>query len=110
VTTLAVGDAVNADHKVRKPGDHFTQNQKTLYASVLTAGSTNGATLNATWRYLEGKGQLVSSISQRIATSGPATTTFKVENPNLWPAGKYKVDITLDGKPVASQNFEIARR
>ncbi|SFK39124.1 hypothetical protein [Rhodanobacter glycinis] len=110
VASLAVGDSVNAEHKVRKAEDHFAPNQKTLYASVLTDGSTNGATLNATWRYLEGKGQLVSSISQRIATSGPATTTFKVENPNLWPEGKYKVDITLDGKQVASQNFEVKKR
>lgn len=110
VTTLAVGDSVNAEHKVRKAADHFAPNQKTLYASVLTDGSTNGATLNATWRYLEGKGQLVSSISQRIATSGPATTTFKVENPNLWPEGKYTVEITLDGKQVASQNFDIKKR
>jgi hypothetical protein len=110
VTTLALGDSVNAEHKVRKAQDHFAPNQKTLYASVLTDGSTDGATLNASWRYLEGKGQLVSSISQRIATSGPATTTFKVENPNLWPLGKYKVDITLDGKQVASQAFEIRKR
>lgn len=110
VTNLAVGDSVNVDHKVRKPEDHFAPNQKTLYASVLTSGSTDGATLNASWRYLEGKGQLVSSISQRISTSGPATTTFKVENPNLWPEGKYKVDITLDGKQVASKNFEIKKR
>ncbi|WP_329742233.1 hypothetical protein [Dyella sp. A6] len=110
VASLAVGTAVNAEHKVRKPEDHFAQDQKTLYASVATLGDTDGATLNATWRYLEGKGQLVSSISQRVATSGPATTTFKVENPDLWPAGKYQVDISLDGKVVESKGFEIAKR
>ena len=110
VTTLTVGDAVDAGHKVRKAVGRFAPNQKTLYASVDTRGNTDGATLNATWRYLEGKGQLVSSISQSIATSGPATTTFKVENPDLWPEGKYKVVISLDGKQVASQDFEVKKR
>jgi hypothetical protein len=110
VSSLTVGDAVNADHKVRKAADHFAPNQKSLYASVATTGNTDGATLNAKWSYLEGKGQLVSSISQRVAAHGPATTTFKVENPNLWPEGKYKVEISLDGKPVASQDFEVKKR
>jgi hypothetical protein len=110
VAGLTVGDAVNADHKVRKAADHFAPNQKSLYASVATTGNTDGATLNAKWSYLEGKGQLVSSISQRVAAHGPATTTFKVENPNLWPEGKYKVEISLDGKPVASQDFEVKKR
>lgn len=110
VASLTVGDAVNADHKVRKAQDHFAPDQKSLYASVATTGDTDGATLGAKWSYLEGKGQLVSNISQRIATHGPATTTFKVENPNLWPEGKYKVDISLDGKQVASQTFEVKKR
>jgi len=110
VASLTVGDAVDAEHKVRKAQDRFAPTQKTLYASVITQGNTDGATLNATWRYLEGKGQLVSSISQRVATTGPATTTFKVENPDLWPEGKYKVDISLDGKVVESQAFEVKKR
>jgi predicted small lipoprotein YifL len=110
VASLTVGDAVNAEHKVRKAVDRFAPTQKTLYASVATEGDTDGATLNATWRYLEGKGQLVSSISQRVATHGPATTTFKVENPNLWPEGKYSVEISLDGKQVTSQSFEVKKR
>ena len=107
---LTLGDAVNAEHKVTHVADHFASNDKTLYASVDTVGSSKGATLNAKWRYLEGPGQLVSSISQSIATDGPAITTFKVENPDLWPEGKYKIEISIDGKPVASQDFQIAKR
>ena len=106
---LTVGDAVNAEHKVTHVADHFASDDKTLYASVDTVGSSKGATLNAKWRYLEGSGQLVSSISQSIATDGPAITTFKVENPDLWPEGKYKIEISIDGKPVASQDFQIAK-
>ncbi|GAB2563442.1 hypothetical protein ISP15_05435 [Dyella jejuensis] len=109
VSTITVGDAVNADHKVRKEMTTFAPSQKTIYVSVDTTGSTPGATLNAKWSYLEGSGQQVMSTSQSIIADGPATTTFRVQNPNLWPEGKYKVDISLDGKQAASKTFEIKK-
>ena len=109
VAKVTLGDAVNAEHKISRPGSSFAASDKIIYASVATEGSSGGATLNAKWSYLEGQGQLVSSVSQSIATDGPAITTFKVENPDLWPAGKYKVEISLDGKPVATQDFAIRK-
>lgn len=110
VAKLTLGDAVNAEHQVTHATDSFATNDKTLYASVATEGRSTGATLNAKWSYLEGSGQMISSVSQSIATDGPATTTFKVQNPDLWPEGKYKVEISLDGKAVTAQNFEIKKR
>ncbi len=109
VAKLSVGDAVDAKHQITHPGNSFAASDNTLYASVATVGSSSGATLNAKWSYLEGPGQLVSSISQAIATEGPAITTFKVQNPDLWPEGKYRVEISLDGKSVAKQDFEIGK-
>lgn len=107
VNKVVVGDAVTATHAVSQPKDTIAADRKAIYASVVTNGKTDGATLSARWSYLEGKGQLVSAISQSIATDGPAVTTFKIQNPHLWPAGKYKVEIALDGKPVSTQSFEI---
>ncbi len=107
---LTLGDAVDEGHKVTRATDHFAPDDKTLYASVATVGSSKEATLNAKWSYLEGHGQLVSNISQSIATDGPAITTFKVHNPDLWPEGKYKVEISINGKPVANQDFQIGKR
>ncbi len=107
---LTLGNAVNNDHLVTKPGTTFATTDKTIYASVATEGSTSGAKLNAKWTYTEGAGVLVSNITQAIATDGPAITTFKVQNPDLWPEGKYKVEISLDGKTVADQDFQIGKR
>ncbi|KRF02099.1 hypothetical protein ASG87_11495 [Frateuria sp. Soil773] len=104
---VELGDAVGASHKISKAKTVFAPTGKAIYASVATSGKTDGATLAARWTYLEGQGQQVSTISQSIATDGPATTTFKVQNPNPWPAGKYKVEISLDGKPVTSRTFEV---
>jgi pyruvate/2-oxoglutarate dehydrogenase complex dihydrolipoamide acyltransferase (E2) component len=109
VASITLGDAVTPDHKVRKEVTSFAPNQKTIYVSVETSGSTTGATLNAKWSYLEGNGELVNSVSQSIVADGPATTTFRVQNPDLWPVGKYKVDILLDGKQVQSKTFEIKK-
>jgi pyruvate/2-oxoglutarate dehydrogenase complex dihydrolipoamide acyltransferase (E2) component len=109
VATVTLGDTVTPDHKVRKEVLTFSPSQKTIYVSVDTSGTTAGATLNAKWSYLEGNGQLVTSTSQSITADGPATTTFRVVNPNLWPEGKYKVDISLDGKQVASKPFEVKK-
>lgn len=109
VAKLTLGSKVDADYKVTRVSNSFAPNDKTIYASVATEGSSGGATLNAKWSYLEGQGQLVSNISQSIATDGPAITTFKVQNPDLWPEGKYRVEISLDGKPVSKQDFEIRK-
>ncbi|HTV85361.1 MAG TPA: hypothetical protein VME63_08140 [Dyella sp.] len=109
VSTVMLGDAVNADHKVRKEVTTFSPGQKTFYVSVDTTGSTAGATLNAKWSYLEGGGKMVNSVSQSIVADGPATTTFRVVNPDLWPEGKYEVDILLDGKQVASKTFQVKK-
>lgn len=110
VTRLTLGNAVNAQHQVPHPSTRFAANDKTIYASVITMGSSSKAILTARWSYLRGEGELFSNISQPIATDGPATTTFEVRNPDRWPVGKYEVVILLDGKPVATQEFEITKR
>jgi len=109
VASVTLGNAVNAAHQVTQASNRFAASDKTIYASVATTGRSDGATLNAKWSYLEGQGQLISSISQSLATDGPAVTTFMVQNPDLWPEGTYKIEISLDGKPVTTQNFEIGK-
>jgi hypothetical protein len=109
VMQLTLGTAVDAAHRITAPGTRFAQDAKTLYASVDTRGQTAKATLNARWRYLEGDGQLISSISQSIAADGPATTTFTLHNPDLWPEGKYRIEIFLDDAPVIQRDFEIGK-
>lgn len=110
VVRLTLGNSVGSNLEVTEASNSFANDSKTLYASVDTQGSSSGAALNAKWSYLEGKGQLISNVTQSIATDGPAVTTFKVENPDLWPDGKYQVEISLDGKPAATQAFLIHKR
>jgi hypothetical protein len=34
-------------------------------------------------------------------------TEFHISKPDGWPAGKYSVVISIDGKPAGSQDFEV---
>ena len=110
VATLTLGSAIDAGFAVTAPATRFADDTPVIYASVATIGHTTSATLDARWRYLEGQGVLVNELSQTVATNGPAVTTFKVQNPNRWPAGKYNVQISLNGKLAASRDFEIGKR
>ena len=107
ITAVTLGHEVNAAREITRPGNRFTANEKTIYASVVTAGVTAGATLNARWNYLEGSSQLITSVNQRIAADTAANTTFTLHNPDLWPEGKYNVEIFLDGKLVQTQAFTV---
>jgi len=110
VATLSLGSAINAGYAVTAPATRFAADTPVIYASIATTGRTSNATLGARWRYLEGQGVLVNELSQTVAANGPAVTTFKVQNPNRWPAGKYSVEISLNGKSVATRDFEIDKR
>lgn len=106
--SLVIGSAVTADHRVAHAVSSFKPAEKAFYASVSTNGKSLGGTLNAKWLYLEGKKPLViSSVSQLISAETPSSTTFTVRNPNPWPQGRYKIEISLDGKNVASQDFQV---
>jgi hypothetical protein len=111
VGAVTLGNAVGADKKVAKAKNAFAPSDKTIYASVATDGTTAGATLNAKWTFQDGETTTtVSDISQSISTEGPAVTTFKIQNPNEWPEGKYKVTISLNGQAVGNEAFDVKKK
>ncbi len=111
VGSVTLGNAVGGDKKVAKAKNAFAPSDKTIYASVATDGTSAGATLNAKWTFQDGDTTTtVSDISQSISTEGPAVTTFKIQNPNEWPEGKYKVTISLNGQAVGNEAFEVKKK
>lgn len=109
VASVTIGDDVAPDHRVTQAKARFAPAVKVIYAAVETQGVTDNATLSATWSYLDSQAKQIVSTSQSIATTGPAVTTFEIRNPNLWPTGKYQVVIAVDGKTVATQDFEVTK-
>ena len=45
--------------------------------------------------------------TESIAPTGPAATEFHISKKGLWPAGKYKVEVSVDGSPAGSYDLEI---
>lgn len=106
VSSIELGNAIGSDKRVSVAKTSFAPTD-TIYASVATDGASPGVTLKARWTYGD-EGQLVSEDALSIAPTGPATNEFHVSKPDGWPAGKYKVEISANGAPAGSKEFEVA--
>ena len=103
VSEIQLGRSVNADLSIQDQTTTFRPTD-VIYASVATKGAGSG-TINARWTYQDG--QQVSADSRTIAPNGPAHTEFHISKPSGWPAGKYHVEITLNGASVGTKDFEV---
>ena len=104
-SSVELGSSVDANNKVRASGTSFAPKDN-VYASVETAGSGH-ATLAAKWTY--NGSQTVHEDSKVLDTMGAQTTAFMISKPDGFPVGDYKVEISLDGKPVASKDFSVKK-
>ena len=104
VQGIELGKSINADKKVATPTTTFGR-KDTIYASVATEGAAPSKTITAKWTFQDG--QTVKEQSESIAPTGPAATEFHISKKGPWPVGKYKVEISVDGAPSGSQDFEI---
>lgn len=104
VVDVDLGRSVDASGRVTSSTDDFNSTD-TVYVSVATTGTGNGATLTARWTYENG--QVVDETSQTISPTGPANTEFHISMPGGLPAGDYSVEILLDGRSVETESFEV---
>ena len=104
VSSIDVGKGIGADKRVTNPVTTFRP-KDTIYVSVLTEGASPSKTIAARWTFEDG--QVVKEGTETIAPTGPAATEFHIAKPSGWPAGKYKVEITVDGAPAGSKDFEV---
>lgn len=104
VTSVDVGNMIDTSKRVANPGSEFTP-ADTIYASVVSEGSSPEVSMVARWTYQDG--QVVNETKQVIAPTGPAVTEFHIARASGWPAGKYKVEVTANGSPAGSREFEV---
>lgn len=106
VQSVELGKHVGADKRVSDQTTTFGP-KDTIYASVVTEGEAPSKTIAATWMF--GSGTLVKADTQTISPSGSAATEFHIAKPSGWPAGKYKVEISVDGNPAGTKEFEVKK-
>jgi hypothetical protein len=107
VSSLVLGNALGGDGKIVSPATTFAP-KDTIYAQVVTTstGGSGSASIMAKWTF--GEGQPVSQSTESVSTAaGTATTTFHINKPDGWPAGKYEVQISIDGKPATNAAFDV---
>ena len=104
VSHIDVGRSLNADKTINDNTNSFKPND-TIYASIATGGTAVAATLKARWTYQDGR--LVNESTQTIAPTADARTEFHISKPDGWPAGKYKLEVFLNGSAAVTKDFEV---
>ncbi|HET8940509.1 MAG TPA: hypothetical protein VFN13_00785 [Rudaea sp.] len=105
VTSVQMGNSVDPTGMIASPTMTFSP-KDVIYAVVQTNSTGNAqSTITAKWTF--GDGQLVNSSEHKIAASGPAHTSFHINKPDGFPAGKYTLEISVDGKVANTTSFEV---
>lgn len=104
VRSIDLGSAIGPDNRISSSTMTFSPSD-TIYAAVSSDGSAPSVNVGAKWTFQDG--QLVNEASQAIAPTGPAVTTFNISKPDGFPAGRYKVEVMVDGQPAGQSEFEV---
>jgi hypothetical protein len=104
ITGVDLGTSIDAGNRVNSPASTFAPGD-TIYASVRSEGSGPRVELIARWSYEDD--QLVEESRQVIIPSGPAVTEFHVAKPDGWPTGRYQLEVSANGAPVATKEFSV---
>ena len=105
VSDIQTGKAVGSDKKVANQTTDFGV-RDTMYVAVITDGAAKDAKLTAKWMYNGTK--VVKEDSQTISpTGGTNATEFHIDKKTAWPAGKYTVEILLNGVSAGTKDLNV---
>jgi hypothetical protein len=109
VTTVQLGKGIQPDNTVQTVTTTFGP-KDTIYLSVTSEGVTPQAVLGTRWTFGP-KSVLVHEESKPItpASAKPMNTEFHISKPSGWPAGDYKVVLTVDGQETQTQTFTVSK-
>jgi hypothetical protein len=98
---LTTDDAGTSETTVFGQGDIF-------YCQVELANAPDDTVTKAVWTAVAAEGVDPNSVlTEKEITNGSGPITFNLSNDQLWPIGKYKVDILLNDKPATTLEFEV---
>ena len=108
VASVDLGNAAGADLHVLAPMTSFGKND-TIVAAIATTTSDPAVAVTGKLgvKWTDPRGQVFNDESRDINFTGPGVTDFQVAKPGGWPAGNYKLEVSLDGSVVQSKDFSI---
>ncbi|WP_411833537.1 hypothetical protein [Pseudoxanthomonas mexicana] len=104
-TSVTIGNSAAADRSVAATSTFATSDS--IIVSVRTDAATPAdATIDAKLTYQDGQVAGQETATVRAEDAGVTNITFRNSNP--WPAGRYNVDVTVNGQPVGmTQEIEV---
>jgi hypothetical protein len=106
VRSVDVGKQIGSDKRITSPTTSFGP-RDTIYVSVATEGAASSKTIGVKWTYQDG--QVIKEGKETIAPTGSAATEFHLAKASGWPPGKYKVEVSVDGSPAGTKEFEVKK-
>lgn len=103
VSDFAVGRTINPDKTIKDSTDTFLPSD-TIYVSVKTDESAQGAKLQTKWYFND---KVVEESSETIAETGPSITEFHLSKPDGWPVGSYRIEVLVNGSSAGSKTFDV---
>src|SRR5262249_35468321 len=95
---------VDSKHKITAATSTFKPKDP-IYVSI--AGTGQSPQVNLRVQLLSDSGALLADASHYIAPDGAAVSEFQLSNPNGWPPGKYKLQLSVDDTPSKSADITI---
>lgn len=107
-STANIKDVTMArDAEGQAPTTTFAQDD-TFHCLVQLANAPDETTVKAAWTAVEAEGvEPHFFIDETELTTGSGQLHFNLSNDNLWPTGKYKVDLYLNGKLSRTVDFTV---
>jgi hypothetical protein len=79
-----------------------------IYAQVDLQNAPDDTVLKAAWTAVEAQDTEPNlAITETELTTGSGLIHFTLSNDNLWPTGKYKVDIYMNDQLAKTLDFEV---
>ena len=105
-------DIVMSDSKDGDAADSFSPTTAKIFLRAHMVDVASGSKLVTNWIAVDTNGAAPANykIDSAEFTAGALTNTLdaNLSKPNNgWPLGKYRVDLTVDGKAAGSANFTI---
>ncbi|MEW6649160.1 MAG: hypothetical protein AB1453_03105 [Chloroflexota bacterium] len=107
-TTANIGDAwLSSSEDGSDRVTHYAPDA-VFYAQVDLKNAPDDTVLKAVWSAVEVEGvEANTMITETEITTGSGLVHFNLSNDNPWPAGKYKVEIFMNGESAATMEFEV---
>lgn len=101
---LQLGSELDAEGRVREARDTFATSDR-VHLSVL--GSAGDLPVRVKARWLDPEGRLLGESGQLLEPGPASVLTFTLTQPQGWPPGRYRVELSLNDLEVDRREFDV---